>query len=238
MSIALHGGAAGPIDLPGKLVAAATSGDWVSIQLDAASYDPVTAGYFWTTPDTTTIGEIKGGIAGVIVSGDPGVTAFAANDEVMVRVRGVARAKVEGTTDIAALDPLRIANGIAYAVKAAPAVAVGTDAWVNSADVGALTAALGSKTTSADAAVQGAGYVQVDVQTIATLANELKTDFNNLWDDVNHATTGLRVAITAARTLANDLKDKANLDKLIKGVALEAFTTNSTGYKAVYVCGL
>lgn len=41
-------------------------------------------------------------------------------------------------------------------------------------------AARGAAVATANAATQTASYVQVDVQTIATLANSLKTAFNNL----------------------------------------------------------
>lgn len=41
-----------------------------------------------------------------------------------------------------------------------------------------LTSVTLPTTTSPDAAAQGAGYVQANVQSIATLANELKADFN------------------------------------------------------------
>lgn len=67
---------------------------------------------------------------------------------------------------------------------------------VTSADISALTSPL---VTSADAATQGAGYVQADVQSIATLANELKTDVNSIVTVQN-----------TDRTLTNELKADVN----------------------------
>lgn len=49
-------------------------------------------------------------------------------------------------------------------------------------------------TTSADAPAQGAGYVQANVQAIATLANELKADHNALLATVNSLQAKLRAA--------------------------------------------
>ena len=51
--------------------------------------------------------------------------------------------------------------------------------------------------TSANAATQTAGYVQADVQSIATLANETKGDVNQLVTDLNAAIASI-----------NDLKTK------------------------------
>jgi uncharacterized protein YoxC len=59
--------------------------------------------------------------------------------------------------------------------------------------------------TSANAATQGVGYVQADVQSIATLANELKGDVNTLVTDVNALIT-----IQADRTLTNEVKSDLN----------------------------
>lgn len=338
MSISLHGGAAGMIDIPAKLAATHTSGDWVGIQLDA-TYD----GYTVTTPDLTAIGEQKGSLFGVIVSGEAGTTSFKSGDEVMVRVRGVARAKVDGTADIAVGDPLKIANGTAYAVVASPSVAVGTNKWINSGDVpdansrsvAASTAVTGTTSltaysTSATIAantlaagdivdiwaqaiitdVTGAGdsvftlrfggdaiittlatftpaandiglfHARVQIRTIGASGTWVASGFSYVGtpaaasgaEDIasghfiasttedttasitvdlavtpGHASNSSRCDMfqvkiirptSGIETLVNDLKDKANLDKLIKGVALEAYTTNSTAYKNVYVCGL
>lgn len=49
-------------------------------------------------------------------------------------------------------------------------------------------------TSSANAATQGGTYVQADVQSIATLANELKTDHNSLVATVNSLQAVLRNA--------------------------------------------
>lgn len=70
----------------------------------------------------------------------------------------------------------------ATVVDAATAVAVGTQTAANPA---ALTSTV---IAAADAATQTGSYVQADVQTIATLANELKLDY-----------TALRVDVTAIR---------------------------------------
>ena len=62
-----------------------------------------------------------------------------------------------------------------------------------SADASPSTVAV----ASADAATQGGAYVQADVQSIATLANELKADVNTLVTNLNAVVTSL-----------NDLKAK------------------------------
>lgn len=54
--------------------------------------------------------------------------------------------------------------------------------------------------TSPDAATQTASYVQADVQSIATLANELKADVNQLKTDLNAAVTQLNALLAALRT--------------------------------------
>jgi hypothetical protein len=51
------------------------------------------------------------------------------------------------------------------------------DLLVDAPNAASFAAAL-TPVATADAAVQGVGYVQVDVQTIATLANALKTAYN------------------------------------------------------------
>lgn len=53
---------------------------------------------------------------------------------------------------------------------------------------------------SANAAAQTGAYVQADVQTIATLANELKTDMTQLVTDFNAAVTRLNALQAAMRT--------------------------------------
>jgi len=54
--------------------------------------------------------------------------------------------------------------------------------------------------TSANAAAQTGAYVQADVQTIATLANELKTDVVQIVTDLNAAITRLNALQAALRT--------------------------------------
>jgi cell division protein FtsB len=66
---------------------------------------------------------------------------------------------------------------------------------IATADIAASAVAV----SSADAATQTGAYVQADVQTIATLANELKTDL-----------TALIAEINANRALVNELKATVN----------------------------
>jgi hypothetical protein len=91
----------------------------------------------------------------------------------------------------------RFISGLARRVFAASQIAE-----ITTADIATSTIS----TTSANAATQGGGYVQADVQTIATLANELKTDLaaliveynttvalvNELKSTINEVTTALR----------------------------------------------
>lgn len=51
-----------------------------------------------------------------------------------------------------------------------------------------------------DAPAQTAGYVQADVQAIATLANELKSDLTQLVTDFNALVTKYNATLAAART--------------------------------------
>ncbi len=209
MSISLVGGAPAVQFITAKVAGAAvTSGDWVQLSMDETTPDAFTC----TLPDLTTVEEFFT-VTGVVTGGTPGVSQFGVGTEVAICVEGPAIAKVEGTTDILVNDPLKIASGTAYVVKAAPSVAVGTGAFVNSAVIAAATAQTSAK-PSTNPVTGGEG--------------------DKLVDDV----TALYANIATVRTLVNDLRDKANYNKLVKGIAMEAFATNSTGYKKVWVKGL
>lgn len=64
--------------------------------------------------------------------------------------------------------------------------------------------------TSPDAATQGGSYAQADVQSIATLANELKGDVNALAADLNfagryfHTDTPVRVSVPSGAATLDD----------------------------------
>lgn len=60
-----------------------------------------------------------------------------------------------------------------------------------------LTAVTFPTVTSADAAVQGVSYNQANVQSIATLANELKADFNAAMAQLQTQNAELVTAIAA-----------------------------------------
>lgn len=57
----------------------------------------------------------------------------------------------------------------------------------------------GVSVSSPDAAAQTAAYVQADVQSIATLANEMKGDVNQLKNDLNDLTTTVNDLLAAKR---------------------------------------
>lgn len=67
----------------------------------------------------------------------------------------------------------------------------------------ALTAA---SVSAAAAATQTSSYVQADVQTIATLANSLKTQYNALLADVTAIRTTLNAELTALQTAGGPQK--------------------------------
>lgn len=75
------------------------------------------------------------------------------------------------------------------------------DAVVVQASVVAAPAALtATAIAAANAATQTGSYVQADVQTIATLANELKTDYTALLADVTALRTTVANMLTAMKT--------------------------------------
>ena len=90
----------------------------------------------------------------------------------------------------------------AIARKVFGASQVGT---ITTADIASATASTVS-ITSATAATQTGAYVQADVQSIATLANELKSDVNTLVTDLNNLITIQNLD----RALVNELKSKIN----------------------------
>ena len=76
---------------------------------------------------------------------------------------------------------------------------------VVTADTGTLAAnaaQTGATVATANANAQTGSYVQADVQTIATLANALKTDYNKTITDVGTIVTELN----NVRTLANTIR--------------------------------
>lgn len=84
---------------------------------------------------------------------------------------------------------------IKLAYVSGPTVVVGTPTTV--ADPGALTS---TQNATAAAATQTGSYVQVDVQTIATLANALKTSYNAAQVDIAALRTAFLALTAALRT--------------------------------------
>jgi hypothetical protein len=73
---------------------------------------------------------------------------------------------------------------------------------VNATTIGAAPTQTGATVATTNAATQSGSYVQADVQTIATLANALKVDYNKTITDVAAlvtAITALRVDVLALR---------------------------------------
>lgn len=71
----------------------------------------------------------------------------------------------------------------------------------------------GTTEATADASVQTGAYVQVDVESIRTLTNSLKTNYNDLqtkYDAVKDLANDLKVKYNAAVTLINELKSKVD----------------------------
>lgn len=90
-------------------------------------------------------------------------------------------------------------------------------AFIVPAEGGAATAVTDAVVTAiADAATQGGTYSQTDVQTIATLANDLKAKYN------------------ASVTLINDLKAKYNASLALSGATQTAVTVNTTNFDTTY----
>lgn len=93
--------------------------------------------------------------------------------------------------------------------------------------------------TSADAATQTGSYVQADVQTIATLANELKTDVNTmsvLLNDINRNddTTGQAFYLEAYGSGENHAYSAGNGNKV--DLVLNASTGPSTTGNYAWLC--
>lgn len=96
-----------------------------------------------------------------------------------------------------------------------------SDTWapVSAASVGTLTvpgthiaggsapsAQTGATVATANAATQTSSYVQADVQTIAALANALKTDYNKTITDVGTLITELTADVAKLATLLTELQ--------------------------------
>ncbi len=94
----------------------------------------------------------------------------------------------------------RFISALARRLLAASQVATITTTDIAAASTSSVAVA------SADAATQGVGYVQADVQSIATLANELKADLTTLVTNVN----SLIAIQNLDRALVNELKAKLN----------------------------
>lgn len=90
-------------------------------------------------------------------------------------------------------DAVDLVSAQATNVPAMGALTSSAPAAVGSAADGALTS---SQNATTNAATQTGSYVQADVQSIATLANALKTNYNQLQTDV----AALRTAYNLAQT--------------------------------------
>jgi len=89
----------------------------------------------------------------------------------------------------------------------------------------APSAQTGATVSTTSAATQTGSYVQADVQTIATLANALKTDYNKTITDVGAILTTLGAAVTDVGTLATRL-NQARVDILALRAELAAVVGN------------
>jgi len=126
-------------------------------------------------------------------------TGFTVSLEGVGMIKGPQSGLIISDELFASLSPFSFhASDAAYPLKNNGYVTPGTeDAVVTQAAVVAAPSAMTATTTAAaNAATQSGSYVQVDVQTIATLANELKGDFNALHADV----TALRTTVAGILT--------------------------------------
>lgn len=102
-----------------------------------------------------------------------------------------------------------IADDLA-ALQAAVPAAIAAATYVAPSANPAVTS---SQNATAAAAVQGGGYVQADVQSIATLANALKVSYNAAQVDVaalDTETGSLRTQLIALAADVNDIRTKIN----------------------------
>lgn len=109
-------------------------------------------------------------------------------------------------TELATQTELEDLGDITTKADKTTAIATADGVAVAAADAGSIAATDAGSTAAADAALQTGAYVQADVQSIADLANELKTDYNGAVTLINELKTDYNGAVT----LINELKSKLN----------------------------
>ena len=229
MANSIHGGAADVIDIGAKNTTGSTVSVGDVLMLD---FDTERDGYSAIKP--VLVNQKDYTVPVGVVLGQTGST-YPDDSNILLRVKGICKANVESTQDIAVEDHLVITTTKDYFTTTAAQQSLG-------ATVATVAAADASATAVAPAALTSPATFNTMTYT-STESDALRDDVEAVRAEVVKLVTDVSVLITLANECKADINtNNAIIEDLletqkVRAVALEARTDNSEGLISVFMIG-